>query len=302
MLECLKAIPMEYSSADMQKFLEKKSSRHHYIPQFLINGFTDANGLLFIYDKQSDKILKKQRPAKAIFFETDRNTIELKNDLKSSVIEDYLYAEIDNKTSKVIKYLQTEKLSDIDFKTEDTALILFFLISLFWRIPKTDYASEKLMEHSEITSEGIDAEILRNDPTFRKISRAGLFKHHIDEMRKFGMKGTKSFNIHQNENPTYVIGDFPFLSRKHSNEFRKFNDTDILFAVSSTRIYSSTNESLKNFAAFNSYSYNARIIEQSVKYIACEDLQVLEQSVNYYKELKRLGLIYSNEKVFITSN
>ena len=61
-------------------------------------------------------------------------------------------------------------------------------------------------------------------------------------MINFGMKGKKWSNIHQNENPIYVIGDFPILLREQSNEFRKFNDTDVLFAVSSTRIYSSTNE------------------------------------------------------------
>ena len=277
---------MKSSTLSLNKFLEKKSSRHHYIPQFLINGFTDDNGLLHIYDKQSDRILTKQRPSKSIFFETDRNTVEIKDNLKSSVIEDYLYAEIDNKTSKVIKSYQKEELSNIDFQIEDTATLLFFLISLFWRIPKTDYAAEDLMERSVIIAEGIDPELIRNDPTYKKLSRAGLFKHHIDEMRNFGMKGEKWSNVHQNENPMYVIGDFPFLSRTQTNEFRKFNDTDILFAVSSRRIYSSTNESLKNFSSINSYSYNAAIIHQSLKYIACGDLQTLEQSVKFYKELK----------------
>lgn len=284
----------------LDELLKKKSSRHHYIPQFLINGFTDENGLLHIYDKQADKILSKQRPPKSIFFEIDRNTVELRDDLKTSLLEDYLYSEIDNKTSKVIKTYQTEDLSKIDFQLEDTAIVLFFLISLFWRIPKTDYAAKDLMERSIITAEGIDPEILRNDPTYRKISRAGLFKHHIDEMRNFGTKGRKWYNIHQNESPIYVIGDFPFLSRFQTNEFRKFNDTDILIAVSSRRIYSSTNESLKNFAVRNSYNYNAAIIHQSLKYIACGDLQVLENSITFYKELKLLGLIYSNEHVFKT--
>ncbi len=284
----------------LDSLVKMKSSRHHYIPQFLIKGFTDNKGLLHIYDKQADKILSRQRSPKSIFFETDRNTVELRDNLKTSLLEDYLYAEIDNKTSKVIKHYQTEELSKIDFQVEDTATLIFFLINLFWRIPKTDYAAEDLMDCSIIAAEGIDPEILRNDPTYRKISRAGLFKHHVNEMRNFVMKGRKWSNIHQNEKPIYVIGDFPFLSRIQANEFSKFNDADILFAVSSRRIYSSTNESLKNFASQNSYSYNAAIINQSLKYIACGDLQVLEQSVKFYKELKRLGLIYSNEQVFRT--
>src|SRR4051812_37185254 len=113
----------------IDEILKYKSSRHHYIPQFLINGFTNNKGLLYVYDKQADKLLSKQRPPKAIFFENDRNTVEIKATLKSSVIEDCLYAEIDNKTSKVIKYYQTEELSKIDFQIEDTAILLFFLIN-----------------------------------------------------------------------------------------------------------------------------------------------------------------------------
>jgi hypothetical protein len=282
------------------KFFKQKSTRHHYIPQFLIKGFTSSNGLLHVYDKEADKVLSRQLPPKSIFFEVDRNSIEIKDMFKSSIIEDYLYTEIDNKTSRVLNYFRTEELSNLQFKIEDTATLLFFLISLFWRIPKTDYAVEDLMKRSIITADGIDPEILRNNPAYKKISRAGLFKHHIDEIKNFGMKGKKWSNIHQNNHPVYVLGDFPFLFKEQVNEFRKFNDTDILFAVSSTRIYSSTNESLKNFTTWNSFRYNAAIIEQSVKYVCSGNLQVLEQSIKLFKELKKLGTIYSNEDVFKT--
>lgn len=277
---------------DYEKYLEKKSSRHHYIPKFLLNGFTSPDGLLFVYDKHKDEIIKKQRPPKAIFFEIDRNTVEINCNTQSSIIEDLLYFEVDNKTSKVIKQYQTQELSEIDFKIEDTGLLLFFLISLFWRIPKTDFASEDLMARSIITSEGVDSEILRNDPTFKKLSRAGLFSHHADEIIKFGSKGNKYHNIHQNENPLYVIGDYPFLFRKEPNKFSEFNDLDFLFALSSKRIYSSTNESL-SLPIINSYAYNAAIINQSVRYVACGDKTVLEQSLNYYKKLKESGLTFS---------
>ncbi len=205
---------------------------------------------------------------------------------------------MDNKTSKVIKYFQTEDLAKIDFKIEDIATLTFFLISLFWRIPKTDYAAEDIMERSVITSQGIDPEILKQDPTYKKMTRAGLFKHHIEEMKTFGAKGTKWSNIHQNEKTSYVIGDYPFLHKTQPNLFREFNDIDLLFAVSSTRIYSATNESLNKFTAFNSFRYNAAIIHQSVNYVACADLNVLKNSLNFYNDLKRVGLIYSNEGAF----
>ena len=290
---------MKKQNIDFSKYLKQNSSRHHFIPQFLLTGFVNSEGLLYIYDKQKDKILNKTRSPKSIFFEEERNSIELNESIKSSILEDLFYAEIDNKSSKVIKKYQTEELSKIDFSTDETAQILFFLITLFWRIPKTDYAFNNLMDIAKIKTNGIDPEILRNDPTFKKLNRAFLCKYHIDEIRKFGKKGKINFNLHQNANEVYLIGDYPFLLRKHSGKFSEFNDTDILFAISSKRIYSSTNDNLDTFTPINSLMYNACIINQSIKSVACGNLKTLENSVALYKNLKESVLINSlSDEVF----
>jgi len=283
---------------DFEKYLKITSSRHHYIPRFLISAFTDRQGLLFVYDKKKDEILKNQRPPKSIFFESDRNTIEVTAEMKSSILEDYLYKEMDNKTSKVIKYFQSEELKRIDFKMEDTSILLFFLISLFWRIPKTDYAAEDIMKRSTIISDGIDPEVLRQDSTCQKMSRACLFNHHIKEMKSFGNIGTTWHNIHQYDSPMFVIGDYPFLHRTQPNRFREFGDIDLLFAVSSKRLFSMTKEKKDKISAINSYCYNAAIIHQSVNYVASGDLTILKQSIDFYKNLKRQGLICFNEGAF----
>jgi hypothetical protein len=292
---------MEINNLDFEKYIKNLSSRHHYIPQFLLNGFVNSDKQLYIYDKQKDEILKKPRPPKAVFFENDRNTIELDNSTKTSIIEDLIYKQIDNKTSEIVKEYQTTELSKIDFKTEDTAIFIFFLITLFWRIPKTDYAASKIMDRSKISASGIDTEVLRNDLAYRKLNRTGLFKHHIDELKNFGKKGKKWVNLHQNQNDIYVIGDYPILFRNPANKFREFNDSDILIAVSSKRIYSSTNTPLTNFSVKNSLKYNACIVNQSTRYIASGNLNLLEQSVLFYKKLKEMGIMYSvDEEVFKT--
>jgi len=284
---------MSSENPDLSKYFKKNSSRHHYIPQFLINGFADAKGLLYVYDKQKDQILKSPRPPKAIFFETDRNTLELDSATRTSILEDVLYKEMDDRTSKIIKRYQTEKLANIQFDIEETGTFLFFLISLFWRIPKTDYAAENLMDYSPIIADGIAPESLRADPVFRKLNRAKLFKHHIDEVRKFGPKGSKWHNIHQIGDPVYyVLGDYPILFRKQTRIFSEFNDTDILFAISSNRIYSSTNERLNEYPVQNSWRYNACIIDQSIRYVACGNFKALEYSILFFKKLKETGLIH----------
>jgi len=53
------------------------SKRHHYIPEYYIDGFTDNNGFLCIYDKQKNKIIRNLRPPKSIFFEENLNSISV---------------------------------------------------------------------------------------------------------------------------------------------------------------------------------------------------------------------------------
>lgn len=270
--------------------MKKNSSRHHYIPKFLLEGFTNSEELLYIYDKNQGRILKNPRSPKSVFFERDRNTINLNDSIETSIIEDDFYSKIDSSSSKIVKQFQTEQLNKIDFTVETTAQFLFFLITLFWRIPKTDFASNDLIERSEIISKGIDSEILRNDPTFRKMKRADVFKHHINEIINNGTKGKRWVNIHQSSKEIYVIGDYPLLFKIPPRLFSEFNNIDFLIAVSSKRIYSSTIEKLENFSEINSINYNMAVINQSVRYIGCSNFEALNYSVKFYNGLKSRGL------------
>ena len=86
--------------------MKSNSNRHHYIPKFLINGFKNSVGTLYVYDKQKDEIKRKPRSPKSLFFEEGRNTVHVKDDLYSSIIEDKIYQDHDDISSKVIRKLQ----------------------------------------------------------------------------------------------------------------------------------------------------------------------------------------------------
>lgn len=83
--------------------MKGNSNRHHYIPKFLINGFSNSEGTLYIYDKQKDEIKIKPRNPKSLFFEEGRNTVHIKEEQYSSIIEDYMYQNHDDISSKVVK-------------------------------------------------------------------------------------------------------------------------------------------------------------------------------------------------------
>ena len=277
-------------SNELDKYKIKNSSRHHYIPQFLINGFVNDNGLLYIYDKQRDKILNKPKPPKSIFFETDRNTIDLNNGIQSSILEDTLYQDLDNIGSDIVRYYQTSRLNEMDFSDDKSAQFLFFLISLFWRIPYTDFAVDNLMDNAVINSTGIDSEILRNDEAFRKSRRSGVMIHTIKEMLKNPKALSKFINLTQFSKGLLVIGDNPLLFRKTSSKFSDFGKEDFLIALTSNRMYSSTKESFIKLNDYNAIAHNIAIINQSVRYICCGDLDYLEKSVRLYSDISEKGL------------
>ncbi|MBX0335548.1 DUF4238 domain-containing protein [Pontibacter sp. HSC-14F20] len=273
------------------------SSRHHYIPKFLINGFTNNEGYVYIYDKEKDRILDNGRSPKSIFFELDRNTIENSRSEKSSVIEDNFYMSLDNSSSKLIQRLQKEKITSELLNIENQAELQFFLINLFWRLPITDYAVIDLIIRAKIDSDGINPITLRNDRNFTKMQRSGLFIHTVNKLKESIPEVNKYFaKITEFGIDTFILGDYPIVYESTPKEFTDLGYLDFLFALSSRRIYSSTKSAFGEFTKYDIIYFNVLIIMQSKKYICSGNLELLETSVKCYKELVRLGLHYNLEK------
>lgn len=269
-----------------ERLFKKNSSRHHYIPEFLTKGFTNENGKVFVFDKIQDEVLAKQKAPRSIFFEFDRNTVEVTNEISSSFIEDEFYSRIDDNGSQAIIQFRDENLKSIEFTIENTGHLLFFLIALFWRIPATDYAANDVIDKTLNASSDIDVEGLQTDPFFRKTERLMLVKHMSEEMKRIGGQGKVICNIHQPANAEFVIGDYPFLLQKTSNEFGRLFSNDYLFALSSNRIYSSTKSSIDNFSHINAALYNASIVHQSKRYICASNRETLENAIKTYRSYK----------------
>ena len=77
------------------------SWRHHYIPQFYLNGFTSKNGNFKIYDIQKKFFIKKGKDftPRSYFFEEDGNTM-ITDSGNTDFIEES-FKDIDSKTAEV---------------------------------------------------------------------------------------------------------------------------------------------------------------------------------------------------------
>jgi hypothetical protein len=173
---------------DTNLLFKKDSSRHHYIPKFLIKGFANQHGQLYVYDKLKNKILDKPQFPKQIFFEKDRNTIEVKPGLETTFLEDIHYFNVDNKACKSIQAFQNDPLNKINYSIENLGYLSYFLIALYWRIPANDDIALHLYKNSEFKNKDIDIEVLKNDPVFQKLEQSRLSMHTIEHIKLYGKK------------------------------------------------------------------------------------------------------------------
>lgn len=274
--------------------IDNKSRRHHYIPQFLSKQFSDQDGLLFIYDKLNDKILKQRRPPKSIFYEYERNTIEGKDLIKDTSIEDVHFKKLDDITSIIIKKFQNDEINNDLFSDDNIAGLQFFIMNLFWRLPKTDYAAKDLVDRAEIkiNGENISDEI-RNNPSFLKLNRAIFFRETIEQFETLENK-PKGYNIQVSEfeDDLFLIGDYPIIFRNYMSQFTDLLQSEFKMAISSKRMICFSLNQIPSFKKNMFLKYNATIIEQSKFYVAASDIKILNASIEYYKQLKEKSWHY----------
>lgn len=243
--------------------MEAKSWRHHYIQQFLINGFVNANNKVFVYDKQKDEILKDDKSSKSVLFEKNKNTIFFNNNNSSSIIEDKLFNEFDNEFSILIKYLQTVNTSNTNiFEGKWISGFIQFVLNLFWRIPYTDKISKDIIENS--ISKLDNYLELKNNDSFMKQQRTLLYRNTLKnplnlKRKKIGCF-TKLFEIDLN---MLLIGDNPIVYQEDPKNFDDLFDLDFCIAISSNRLVMNSLNEVKEFGHIKTMEYNYSVINQS---------------------------------------
>lgn len=270
--------------------MNKKSSRHHYIPQFLIKGFYNEKNKVFVYDIQKDEILPDTKSSKSVLFEWDRNTfIDIYGE-ENSMIEDLLFKKWDNNASKIIKKFQTNSLPDNDLlSTNNIADFVMFTIQLFWRIPYTDLSSEYMIQNAKINSENSDE--LKNNEGFKMHQRTMLYQETISNFSKIQRK-TKGFfaKIFELEKDIFVLGDNPILYQSTPSTFEDLYDMDNMIALTPRRIFTNSLKEIDSFGFSNALEYNHFVISQSKRFVCSNDKNLLEASVKYHKNVSNLSI------------
>jgi len=283
--------------------MSPKSSKHHFIPQYYINGFSDSYNLLYIYDKTRDKIKNGQKGSGGVFFELDRNTLNIDN-TDNSILEEELFSKIDDELSKRMRKFCVLPFQDI--KDKDSSDIFLFLIDLFWRNPLNDETFREMWTRSSITihdrksgeilNDPSQVAFLMNDPIHKKMERSKMTLTAFEEILKNKKKGGKDNRIIDMKNEIFVLGDYPILFEKNPENQTELITLDFLIPLNSKRMFSSRTEDLVFFDYDDAMIYNALIIDQSQTTICSANKQVLDESIRLYKHLIENDLIDTYRK------
>ncbi|MGB3080758.1 MAG: DUF4238 domain-containing protein [Saprospiraceae bacterium] len=272
-----------------EHLLKKNSTDHHYIPIFFSKGFVNSHGLLYVYDKNKNEIQTQQKSPKSVFFEADRNTVDVIGTQQSSALEDIYYKKIDDEASLIIRKLRNEVADNPHVEIGDIEHFLRFLIKLYWRIPATDITSSDVIDRTKIMSDSISPEKLRDDQTFRKLLRSQIAYHTLKQIELSPIDTISTPSLRQFPKDIFVLGDNPLVYRTAPKLFREFGETDLMIAISSSRIFSLTSVKMKVFERSKAMMYNAFIIHQSLRYVVCSDRNILTEAVTSYNECIRRG-------------
>ena len=112
------------------------SWRHHFIPQFYLDGFT-TNGKFKIYDVRNKRFIQngKDFSPKSYFYEMNGNL--LVNDKEADDTLEYKFGKIDDEIAKIFKRINISTSEEsFNLSDDDIVKLQYFVSVMYWRNPQ----------------------------------------------------------------------------------------------------------------------------------------------------------------------
>jgi hypothetical protein len=277
------------------------SKRHHFIPKYYLNNFTNENNTFFVFDKKHPKKILSRSP-KQVCYENHRNSIFGKSNIPHPYLEEEVYSFFDNNHAQIF-YEFCNEVVDLKYWSKERVQILeFFVPFLYWRNPKNDQDFDTILDSmnslhdldltisngvsgDEIVDLEIHKEIL-NTPDFRKVARLNYgfktFQHNIQkykelEWRVYDCQGFGGF----------VTSDNPLLFRFKRTEIADLRG-DVIFPISPSRSFMRIDENRENnfpIPVIQNFSQ----IQNADRFVICHNKEYLELLVSEYNRLSNGG-------------
>ena len=267
------------------------SSRHHYIPRFLINNFSDSDNKLWVYNKVERRILKSKQSSKSIFFEWGRNTFPVNGEPGDNI--EKMYADVDELLSKTL-----EKILSTQTMTGREQTLVIFLVSLMkWRIPKADDKFYDLVKDLPIENLGLAIRPIDKNATVDQEAMSSIqemeiviqmkrlllsiqpiiSEENLDEIHK------NCFLVNYDEYPA-LLGDCPLIEAPNPS-FETLED--FIFPISTHDTFICKRGAQKYISHHLFYiQKDLTIFHLSTKYVACSSREQLLKIAEMYTILE----------------
>ncbi|SDE64601.1 Protein of unknown function [Mucilaginibacter pineti] len=277
-------------------------AKHHYLPQFYLKAFTNAQGQFMIWTVRQSAFKKNGQyfsPA-SHFFLPDNNTIN--ND---GVPEDYLEELYSGMESRYARILDKIKAVDQGFglDQQDAVLLNYFAGELFWRVPSQRDVINATTDIHQLNQLGVAvidkktmrpldpekfADAVRADPSYfqrlRNVIPATTYWNLLD------CKWTATVKTFPGTFPS-ICGDNPVILR-HPENTEPFLD-DMIFPLAPNKVLFRIRNMKEVFAPNIKFYIDMLQLMQAREYVCCVDKEYLlwlkeayRQSFNTIDELR----------------
>lgn len=273
-----------------------QSKKHHYIPRFYLNGFTDTEGNFFIYDKNSDNIWSST-PANS-FAENHRNTGRLEHqvtkELYTTDLPEEIITHFDTRAATTFNVIRNSQPDDFVLTDQRIYELRMFILSLFWRTPANDTLREKIINtksfeelgfgifDSKTGERNIEVEnMLKQTDLFAKIYPSFL---PITSFKEPNVKYNASeWKLYYTTDEYSIVSDYPIIHNTF-NDFSSLHE-DIIFPISN-RIFLVSTKKYKPHILAPTFRPNVDLLlfHLAGRYIASSKKEYLEFLVGEWKQ------------------
>ncbi|GEM_PF-1281231 len=293
LLDCAIAVPSERSPA-----MQKPSVKHHYLPRYYLNGFTNEHGRFYVYDKREDRIFSSG--PSATFFENHLNTIVFPGGDTSDSLED-LYTDAEKLAWPALDTIRASTATT-PIDPLDKMNLFLFLLTLHWRLPSNirfvDQLSEQAFGEDDDTfsyfalvdrtgQRAPDAitELIRSSSAFKKSMRilAPIAPFFNDEHWAADLDNWR-FLYSGDGQRWYLVGDNPIITKGQRDHDPVQCLKEFIVPISGSILLANTQPPItRGFPPELVIKFNAALIERSERFVAGSRKDFLEAMVMDYK-------------------
>jgi len=275
------------------------SQRHHYIPEFLIKGFTGKDNKIAVYNKIDDKLEPIRKSPKQVFFEWNRNTFNI-NGEDTDFVEG-LYQLVENQFAPIYNRIigHTDSLK---YSVQEIYHLIFFIGFIHWRVPDRDKEMSEFVKNAtnkdlfftvrnKKTNQEASQELynrILNEPAFIEGSKIIMaIRDYLSTDLETKLNNWKIYYA-SGDVQLHLLGDNPVILREQNES--NVLQTELIFPLSKgVTVFHTNGKAIKELSPEQVLKIDILTFLQSNKFVC-------GQNGDYLYTIAQLAKTYQNEK------